>query len=433
MKKVLIIGSGGREHALAWKILQSPRLGHLFLTAQNASTALLKQQYPDKAIALTTVSEQDFSDLVEFARAQHIDLVIIGSEVPLALGLSNACHAAGINVFGPSKEAAQIEADKSFAKDFMVRHAIPTARYAVFTELTAALEHVRHVDYPIVIKASGLASGKGVFLPTTSAESEQILQQLMADKSLGSAGDHVIIEERLSGEEISVLAFSDGTSIVPMPPARDYKRLQDADIGPNTGGMGAYAPAHNLCSEEILTRITQDILLPAVAGLRQEGRPFVGVLYAGIMLTAKGPSVLEFNARFGDPETQVLLPLLDTDLLDIMEACVDGQLDRCNVQWKNANAVCVILASQGYPQQSKIGLTIHGLLPNDTHSAIFHAGTAWCDGNIQTAGGRVLGITTWDHSLTNAINAAYEKVKNIHFDGMHYRSDIAQHNAGVSR
>ncbi len=335
---VLIIGSGGREHAMAWKVAQSPRLSKLYIAPGNAGTMSCGEN-----VALNL---DDHSAVIRFCKEKQIDLVLVGPEAPLAAGLVDSLTADGIRCFGPKQAAAQIEASKVFAKDFMARHHIPTARYATFTQLDEALRYLKSVDYPIVIKASGLAAGKGVILPDTIEEAISTLENILVDKTFGDAGLEVVIEERLSGQEVSLMAFTDGTSIVPMLPAQDHKRLLDGDRGPNTGGMGAYAPAP-IFTADMMNEAMEFILQPAVDGLRTEGTPFVGVLYAGLILTDSGLSTLEFNCRFGDPETQAVLPLLETDLLDIADACVDGNLKNIDIQWKNGASVCVVLASKG--------------------------------------------------------------------------------------
>jgi phosphoribosylamine--glycine ligase len=418
---VLLIGSGGREHAIAWKILQSPRVKKLYLTTTNASPIFLKQEFKNTEIITAAISETDISQFVNFASNNKIDLVIIGPEIPLAAGVSDALNKAGIAVFGPSQAAAQIETSKAFAKDFMARHNIPTARHAVFKNFATAINNVQKIHYPIVIKASGLAAGKGVFLPDSPSEIEEILRQIMVEHSLGSAGNEVIIEERLQGEEVSLLAFSDGVTVKAMPTARDHKRLLENNEGPNTGGMGVYAPVPGYSSADI-DHWTATILQPTIDGLRAENKPFVGVLYAGLMLTAQGPRVLEFNCRFGDPETQVLLPLLDSDLIYIMEACVEQRLAQREIKWKNQSAVCVVLAAEGYPDQPKKGDVINGL---ENKTLIFHAGTKQQDNHIITAGGRVLGITALGDTLEHARTQAYQTVEKISFAGMHFRKDIA--------
>jgi phosphoribosylamine--glycine ligase len=411
--KVLIVGSGGREHAIAWKVLQSPRLAQLFVAPGNAGTAAYN--IPIKA--------EDIPALATFATDQQIDLVIIGPEGPLAIGLADALRAAGRSVFGPSQAAAQIEASKAFSKDFMQRHNLPTARFATFTEYREALKHLLSVDYPIVIKASGLAAGKGVILPDCADDAEAALRSIMLSKEFGAAGDEVIIEERLSGEEVSLLAFTDGVTVKPMPPAQDHKRIFDNDQGPNTGGMGAYAPAPIL-PPALVEEYTRSILQPTIDGLRTEGKSFVGVLYAGLMLTADGPRVLEYNCRFGDPETQAILPLLKTDLIDITEACATGTLNQIAIQWKQGAAACVVIASEGYPGQYPGGCEIHGLSRPLKDAVIFQAGTKLSEGKVVTAGGRVLGVTGFGDNFREAIDHAYQAVGKIEFKGMQYRTDI---------
>lgn len=413
--KVLIVGSGGREHALAWKIAQSPRLAQLFVAPGNAGTAANN----------VLISAEDIPALVACANEQQIDLVIIGPEAPLAIGLADALRAAGRLVFGPSQAAAQIEASKAFSKAFMQRHHIPTARFATFTEHRAALKHLLRVEYPIVIKASGLAAGKGVILPDCADDAEAALRSIMLSKEFGAAGDEVIIEERLSGEEVSLLAFTDGITVKPMPPAQDHKRLLDGDRGPNTGGMGAYAPAPIL-PPALVEEYTRSILQPTIDGLREEGKPFVGVLYAGLMLTADGPHVLEYNCRFGDPETQAILPLLDTDLLNITEACATGSLNQIDIQWKKGAAACVVIASEGYPGKYPSGREIHGLDATLDEAVVFHAGTKLNEGQVVTAGGRVLGVTGFGENFHEAIEHAYQAVGKIGFEGMQYRNDIGR-------
>ncbi len=412
---ILIIGSGAREHALAWKIAQSPRAGKIFAAPGNTGTA---QSAENVAIAA-----DDVASLVAFARKKGIALVVVGPEAPLALGVVDALQKEKIRAFGPTRAAAQIEASKSFAKAFMLRHNIPTARFASFGDYREALGYLLSVDAPIVIKASGLAAGKGVILPECADDAEAALRQIMLDHEFGAAGDEVVIEERLEGEEVSLLAFSDGTTVRTMPPAQDHKRLLDGDQGPNTGGMGAYAPVN--LSRGALDEITRTILQPTIEGLREEGRRFVGVLYAGLMLTKDGPRVLEFNARFGDPEAEVVLPLLDSDLLRILNACVDGTLAECEIRWKEEAAACVVLASGGYPGKYATGVPIYGLdAPRDSNAMIFHAGTKIVNDQMVTAGGRVLTVSAWGATLDNALNSAYRAIAPIHFEGMQYRRDI---------
>ncbi len=413
---VLLIGSGGREHALAWKAAQSPLLGRLFIAPGNPGTAQLGQNIP--------LAMEDFPAIVSFCREQAIDLVIIGPEAPLAAGLADALNGAGIRCFGPSQAAARIESSKAFSKDFMARHNIPTARYATFQDLSQALEYIRRVEYPVVIKASGLAAGKGVALPENLAEAEATLRGMMQEGIFGEAGAEVVIEECLRGQEISLMAFCDGKTLAPLPPAQDHKRIFDGDQGPNTGGMGAYAPAPAL-SPLLLQEAMQKILQPAADGLREEGSPFVGILYAGLMLTEEGLRTLEFNCRFGDPETQALLPLLESDLLQIAFACTEGRLAQTEIRWRQGASVCVVLASPGYPNAPQTGQLIRmGVLPAD--SQCFQAGTKEnAEGLLVTSGGRVLNISAWAQTLPAAVKLAYAALHQVQFDGMQYRTDIA--------
>ena len=414
---LLVIGSGGREHALCWKLTQSPHLERLYIAPGNAGTESFGENIQ--------VGSEDAAALVEFALDKKIDFVVVGPEAPLAAGLADALQEAGLRVFGPTEAAAQIEASKVFAKDFMDRYAIPSGRYASFTEYEPALTYLRQAEFPVVIKASGLAAGKGVIVPETVAQAEAALRSMLLEAEFGEASRQVLIEERLSGPEVSLLAFTDGRTVRPMPPAQDHKRLFEGDQGPNTGGMGAYAPAP-ICPPALVDEIMQTILQPTVDGLRLEGSPFVGVLYAGLMLTESGPQVLEFNCRFGDPETQVLLPLLDGDLIEILEACVDGRLDQIEVAWKEQSAACVVLASENYPGKVPIDRQISGLNPEVPGSVIFHAGTRRKGGAVLTAGGRVLTVTGLGNDLRSALKSAYRRVEGIYFMGMQYRRDIGQ-------
>ena len=414
---VLVIGSGGREHALVWKISQSPRLTKLYALPGNPGTAEMAEN-------VSGISADDHAAVALFCKSKRIDLVIVGPEAPLAAGLVDSLSAEGIHCFGPKQAAAQIEASKVFAKDFMKRHHIPTARYAAFRQFDEAVRYLETVDYPIVIKASGLAAGKGVILPETLEEAKSTLEEILVKKTFGNAGNEVVIEERMSGQEVSLMAFTDGTSVVPMLPAQDHKRLLDGDEGPNTGGMGAYAPAP-IFTTEMMKEAVEIVLKPAINGLKGEGTPFVGVLYAGLMLTPNGIRVLEFNCRFGDPETQVVLPLLETDLLEIAEACVNGNLVDVNIQWKKGAAVCVVLASKGYPDKLESGkLVTMGELPENM--VCFHAGTkADESGNVITSGGRVFGLTAWADNIDGAVKLVYANIEKVRFEGMQYRSDIA--------
>jgi phosphoribosylamine--glycine ligase/phosphoribosylaminoimidazole synthetase len=414
-QNILLIGSGGREHALAWKLSQSPKLSKLFIAPGNPGTAECGEN-----VALNI---SDHVAVIRFCQEKAIGLVMVGPEVPLAEGIADALAEAGIRCFGPKRAAAQIEASKVFAKHFMARHGIPTARYAAFSKLADALKYIESTDYPLVIKASGLAAGKGVILPETLDEARSVLKEILEEGVFGESGSEVVIEERMNGPEVSLMAFTDGKSVLPMLAAQDHKRIFDDDQGPNTGGMGAYAPAP-IFTNDMLADALNTILMPTISGLRLEGTPFVGVLYAGLMLTPDGIRVVEFNCRFGDPETQVLLPLLETDLVEIAEACVDGKLAETEVRWRPGAAVCVVMASKGYPGKVESGqlATIGGLPEN---AICFHAGTKVnADGQLTTSGGRVFGVTAWAGDLTTAVKSAYDAVDEIHFDGVQYRTDI---------
>ena len=415
---VLIVGRGGREHALAWKLAQSSRVRRILVAPGNGGTATMGGK-----VANVAIDEFDFAGLVAYARREQVGLVVVGPEAPLAAGLADVCATEGLHCFGPSQAAAQLESSKVFAKRFMKRHGIPTARYGVFTNSEDAIGHLRGAGYPVVIKASGLAAGKGVVIPATQGEAEAAVIQMLDHRIFGDAGAEVVIEERMEGPEASVLAFCDGATIAIMPVAQDHKRAFDNDEGPNTGGMGAYAPAP-IVTAALLAQIRDTILMPTVRGMAAEGSPFQGVLYAGLMLTTDGPCVIEFNCRFGDPETQVILPLLGSDLLDVLEACATGTLDRIDVKWKAGSAVAVVAASGGYPGEYHKGAVISGLAEaKDT--AVFHAGTRRTpDGHTLTDGGRVLAVAGIGDNVVEARARAYAGIAKIHFDGMHYRRDI---------
>ncbi len=414
---VLVVGSGGREHALVWKIAQSPRVSALYCAPGNAGIEQLARCVP--------IPTTDIAGLKRFVTSEGIDLTVVGPEAPLALGLANEFRKAKLKIFGPTQGAAQIEASKAFAKELMRRHRIPTPQARTFDRLDAARAYVEKHAVPLVVKADGLAQGKGVIVAASIPEAQQALSDLMDQQTLGEAGQRVVIEEFLDGEELTVMAFTDGKTVVPMVPAQDHKRVGDGDTGPNTGGMGAYAPAP-LASPSLQKVVVEEILQPTVDALAQVGRPFHGVLYAGLMIVDGKPSVLEFNARFGDPETQVVLPLLETDLVDVMEAVVEHRLDQIRVAWSPQAAVCVVLASGGYPGSYATGVPIKGLPAQEQPDVlVFHAGTQRKEGEVLTAGGRVLGVTGIASSLGAARERAYEAAQAITFDGCHHRSDIA--------
>ncbi len=415
--RILVVGSGGREHALVWKLTRSPHVDQIFVAPGNGGTATIAQNVP--------IPASDVPALVAFARHERIGLTVVGPEAPLVAGLVDALVEAGLRAFGPTAAAARLEGCKAFAKRFMVEEGIPTAVAATFRDYRAALAYLREQSAPIVVKASGLAAGKGVLVCPTLAEAEAALQQIMVERVFGAAGDLALVEDCLVGEEASLLAFSDGRTVAPMLPARDYKRAGDGDQGLNTGGMGGYAPSPHL-PPDLVEQVVARVLQPAIDGMRRRGAPYVGVLYAGLMLTGLGPRVLEFNARLGDPETQALLPLLESDLVEIMLACLEGQLGEVAVRWKAGNTVCLVMAAEGYPGPYETGQAITGIdqasaLPD---VAVFQAGTKRQTGGLGTGGGRVLALTAGGPTLAAARQRAYAAVERIHFEGAHYRRDI---------
>lgn len=417
---ILIVGSGGREHALAWKIRQSAQTDRLYIAPGNGGTALLGTN--------VAIADNDIPALVDFAQKQQIDLVVTGPELPLVLGLREAMDKVGIACFGPNSYAAQLEGSKVFAKQTMQAAGVPTAAFAVFSDYPQALTFVRQHPLPLVIKADGLAAGKGVVIAQTLAEAENALQDMMVDQIFGEAGTTVIIEEALVGEEASFLAFCDGTTIVPMPSLQDHKRIGDNDTGPNTGGMGAYAPAPILPADNA-EAMTELCIRPIVAHLAAQGHPFTGILYAGLMMTEAGPMVLEYNVRFGDPECQPLMTLLTSDLVEILLACVQGTLKSTPVRFAPKSSCCVVMAAQGYPLTYPRGMRITGIAEAEHTQegavAVFQAGTVLQKGEIRSSGGRVLGVTALGNTLAQARDNAYAAVNAIHFDNMYYRKDIA--------
>lgn len=411
---ILVIGSGGREHALYWKLSESPQTEQIYAIPGNTGMG-----------ASTEIALDDHAAILRFVKEHEIGLVVVGPEVPLMNGLVDELEAAGIRAFGPRANAAEIEGSKSFAKDLMKKYGIPTARYEVFTAAEPARAYIRQEGAPIVVKADGLAAGKGVIVAMTEQEALDAVDAIMEDHSFGDAGARVVIEEFMEGEEASLLAFTDGTTIRPMISAQDHKRAYDGDRGPNTGGMGTYAPAP-VMTPEMTERAVEEILKPTIAAMAKEGRVYRGCLYLGLMVTADGPKVVEFNARFGDPETQVVLPLLDSDLVAIMCACADGTLADVPIRWKDGAAVCVVLASGGYPGHYDKGQEIHGLADAEAMGAlVFHAGTAMKDGKLVTNGGRVLGVVGRGADISSAVDAAYAAATKISFKDAYYRKDIA--------
>lgn len=411
---ILVIGSGGREHALFWKLSESPQTERIYAIPGNPGIG-----------EMTDIAVTDNAAILQFAKEKDIGLVVVGPEVPLMNGLVDDLEAAGIPAFGPRANAAEIEGSKSFAKDLMKKYGIPTARYEVFAEAEAARAYIRSEGTPIVVKADGLAAGKGVVVAMTEQEALDAVDAIMEHNSFGDAGARVVIEEFMEGEEASLLAFTDGTVIRPMISAQDHKRAFDGDKGPNTGGMGTYAPAP-VMTPELTERAVEEILKPTISAMEKEGRAYRGCLYLGLMITADGPKVVEFNARFGDPETQVVLPLLDGDLVQIMHACAGGTLADVPIRWKDGAAVCVVLAAGGYPASYEKGNEIYGIGNAEKLGAlVFHAGTAKKNGKIVTNGGRVLGVVGMGKDIASAVQSAYDAVDQISFKGEYHRKDIA--------
>jgi phosphoribosylamine---glycine ligase len=417
--KVLVIGGGGREHAIVRSITRSTRVSQVVCAPGNAGIGQLARCIP--------ASQKDLDDLLRVTALESPDLVVVGPELPLSLGLADELQRRSIPVFGPTQKAAQLESSKAFAKRFMQRHQIPTAAYAVATSEQQALESIDLFHPPLVIKADGLASGKGVIICETRREAVAAISNLMAGKLLGSIQSSIVIEEFLTGEEISFLTLTDGKHVVPLAPAQDHKRIGEGDKGPNTGGMGAYS-TDGMVDDQMRDWILHHIAQPAISGMAAEDSPFVGVLYCGLMMTARGPMVLEFNARFGDPETQAILSRLDSDLLTALEACVEGRLSDTELRWKPGASACVIAASAGYPGSYVTGHRIDGLeeAAKVPGVEIFHSGTALVDGHYVTEGGRVLGVTAVAPSLDKSLSLAYEAIDRIRFEGMYYRRDIGR-------
>lgn len=415
---ILVIGSGAREHTLVWKLSQSQKADKIYAVPGNPGMAAIAE-------CIDGVSITDNDALVKLAQEKQIGLAVVGPEVPLTNGAVDAFNAAGIKAFGPVQAAAEIEGSKAFSKGLMKKYNIPTAKYEVFTDAVSAKAYIEAEGAPIVIKADGLAAGKGVIVATTLDEALGAIDEIMGDQAFGSAGSRVVVEEFMAGEEVSVLCFTDGKTIVPMVPSQDHKRVNDNDEGPNTGGMGAYAPAP-VGTTELLAQVQREILEPTIKAMEQEGRLYKGCLYAGLMVTSEGPKVVEFNARFGDPETQVVLPLLDSDLVDVMLACIDGKLADTEVNWSDGAAVCIVMAAGGYPKSYNKGDEITGLDSVEADgNIVFHAGTAAKDGKIYTNGGRVLGIVAKADDIKSAVDSAYASVDKVAFKDAHFRHDIA--------
>ena len=417
---ILVIGGGGREHALAWKIAQSPRVARVYVAPGNAGTA--------RDDALVNVPITDIGELVAFAKRSDVALTVVGPEAPLAAGVVDAFREADLAIFGPTRAAAQLESSKDFAKAFMQRHGLPTAQYRTFTDAREAHAYVAQRGAPIVVKADGLAAGKGVVVAQTQAEADAAIDSMLVDNAMGSAGARVVVEDFLEGEEASFIVMVDGRHVLPLASSQDHKRLQDGDRGPNTGGMGAYSPAP-VVTPALHARIMREIVTPAVNGMAADGIPYTGFLYAGVMVDAAGhPKVLEFNCRMGDPETQPIMVRLKSDLVDLVERAIHGTLDTVEAEWDRRAALGVVLAAAGYPDAPRKGALIGGLdrINEESHPGVrvFHAGTSLQDGRVVVSGGRVLCVTALGDSVRQAQRAAYAAVGNIHFEGMQYRTDI---------
>ncbi|ADL13803.1 phosphoribosylamine--glycine ligase [Acetohalobium arabaticum] len=416
--KVLVIGSGGREHTLVWKLNQSPQVDKIFTAPGNAGTAQLSEN--------VDIEDNDVEELVEFATEEEVDLTFVGPEAPLVAGIVDRFREEGLKVFGPNKEAAKLEGSKVFSKNLMAKYDIPTAKYDAFIEVDNAITYIKEVGAPIVVKAEGLAAGKGVIIAETEEEAIEAVETIMLDKKFGQAGERVVIEEYLDGEEATVLAFTDGETIVPMLSSQDHKQAYDNDEGPNTGGMGAYAPAP-VVTDKVLQKAYDEILVPTIEALQQEGIKYKGILYAGLMIEDNEPKVLEYNVRFGDPEAQPVLSLLETDLVEIAEAVIAEDLASVEVEWSDKTAVCVIMASGGYPIDYETGKEITGIKETEADgTTVFQAGTEVKNDKLVTAGGRVLGVTALGDDYQETINKAYQGIEKIEFEDAEYRTDIGQ-------
>ena len=420
--KILVVGSGGREHALAWKLAESPRVQKVYVAPGNGGTA------SENGVENVALSES--GRLIDFCRKENIQLTIVGPEAPLAAGIVDQFQAAGLRIFGPTRAAAQLEASKDFAKSFMARHGLPTARHATFAHASEAKLYVERAGAPIVVKADGLASGKGVVVAHTREEAHAAIDAMLLHRRLGEAGARVVLEEFLQGDEASFIVMCDGTHVLPLATSQDHKRLRDGDQGPNTGGMGAHSPAP-VVTPKVHARVMREIIVPAVQGMAQDGMPYVGFLYAGLMIDAQGnPRALEFNCRLGDPETQPILLRLKSDLVELIEHAMSGSLARAAAHWDRRAALGVVLAAAGYPEEPRKGDRVEGVPKGVDDCRVFHAGTRLEEGKLVTSGGRVLCVTALGDSIRIARSRAYEAVERIHFDGMQYRRDIGHRALG---
>jgi len=422
--KLLVIGSGGREHAIAWRLAQSPRVQKVFVAPGNGGTA--------RESGLENVTISAIDKLAEFALAENIHLTVVGPEAPLADGIVDLFRSKGLRIFGPTRACARLESSKQFAKEFMTRHRIPTAEFSSFDAAGAAHAYIESRGTPIVVKADGLAAGKGVIVAMSAGEAHRAVDSILVERTMGAAGNRVVIEEFLEGEEASFIVLADGEHVLPLATSQDHKRLRDGDRGPNTGGMGAYSPAP-VVTPELHARVVREIIQPVLAGMAQEGHRYIGFLYAGLMIDGSGnPRVLEFNCRLGDPETQPILLRLKSDLFELIESAMDGRLDRVKAEWDRRAALGVVLAASGYPDAPEKGHVVTGLPAAGEDFRVFHSGTALKDGAIVSNGGRVLCVTALGDSIKMAQRRAYEVVEGIRFDGMHYRHDIG-HRAVAAR
>jgi len=417
--KVMVVGGGGREHALAWKLSKSPRVSRVFTAPGNAGTAAYG--------ANVDIAADDVDGLREFALSEGMDLTVVGPELPLTLGIADDFKEAGLRVFGPSKAAAELEGSKAFSKGLMARHNIPTGFYKEFSSAPEASEYIEANSPPFVVKADGLAAGKGVVICATREDALGAVDMMINRRAFGPAGSTLIIEEFLEGEEVSILAVTDGTTVVPLAPAQDHKAIYDGDKGPNTGGMGAYSPAP-VATPELEAQIMESVMVPAVEAMAAEGRPYSGVLYAGLMITGDGPKVLEFNVRFGDPEAQPIFMRLESDLFELLMAAAEGRLEGTELKWTDKASVCVVMASRGYPGAYEKGMPVRGLeeAARKPGTMVFHAGTAAKDGCVVTSGGRVLGVTALGKTIEEAMEKAYGAVDLISFEGAYCRRDIGK-------
>jgi len=413
--KLLVIGSGGREHAIAWRLAQSPRVQKVFVAPGNGGTA--------RENGLENVAISETGKLAEFALAEGVYLTVVGPEAPLAEGVVDLFRSKGLRIFGPTRACAQLESSKQFAKEFMTRHRIPTAAFASFDEARPAHDYVEARGAPIVVKADGLAAGKGVIVATNKGEAHRAIDQILVERAMGAAGSRVVIEEFLEGEEASFIVLADGEHVLPLATSQDHKRLRDGDQGPNTGGMGAYSPAP-VVTPELHARVVREVIQPVLDGMAEEGHPYSGFLYAGLMINAGNPRVLEFNCRLGDPETQPIFLRLKSDLFELIEGAVEGKLDRLKADWDRRPALGVVIAAAGYPDSPRKGDPVTGLPAPEEDLRVFHSGTALKDGACVTSGGRVLCVTALGDTIKMAQRRAYEAVERVRFDGMQYRHDI---------